>query len=624
MPHGFESVKDLASTVAGQGRPEDIHVGQVICLGMDELKVKLGEARWEKTQALIRKIMEETLDKILGQNDSFMRSRDGSYVVVFGDAQADVAEAKAARISELANSLLFGEDEVSGITVQPISVAHGGMTVGSERSPEDVLNSLLEKARQRSLLHAAEDASSGDAVGLIKAMEESVEATESTGTTKNIETGVEPPSNRKAKDRAALIEEFKAQEDPEISFGYASFWDSENNRVALFQCFPMRVNPIGGPMLRGYDVLGANAEPAAIVDLDLATLEIGLLAHSTQLRSGNPQILVFPVQYETLCDPRGHRELVKTLKMAPSHVQKTIVMQLSGVPEGTRLADLIAPLQPYMNTLMVSVSASQAGAKSPGYLRQFRSVGVSIAVVNLPSKSQPADEAAAVKFLMSAEKLGMNTGISGIASPHLVKAFATMKVQFFAGPLFGGPFYRLPRAHRLKTEQFEQPGNLALAEAKSKSLDIADWSNIADKYGITFGVTKLDKSGVACFTYLSSGVSELSGFEPSELEGQPVSTLQARDMDKLAASAFFGRLNQAGEGTVRLKNVRKDGALFGVRIRAFRLPAGGSNGASGETFYAFYEKCNWKNIPARPSSTPQAIEGQRVAAPYDASVSPPA
>ena len=142
MPHGFESVKDLASTVAGQGRPEDIHVGQVICLGMDELKVKLGEARWEKTQALIRKIMEETLDKILGQNDSFMRSRDGSYVVVFGDANLDVAEAKAARISELANSLLFGEDEISGITVQPVVVTQGGATVGEGRSPEDILNGL--------------------------------------------------------------------------------------------------------------------------------------------------------------------------------------------------------------------------------------------------------------------------------------------------------------------------------------------------------------------------------------------------------------------------------------------------------------------------------------------------
>ena len=602
MPNGYDSVKDLASTVAGQGRPEDRHVGQVICLGMDELKLKLGEARWAKTQALIRKIMEETLEKVLGQNDSFMRSRDGSYVVVFGDAQADVAEAKAARISELANSLLFGEDEVSGITVQPISVAHGGMTAGPERSPEDVLNGLLEKARQRSLLHTAEDESSGDADGLIKPLAEPVDSTESAGTTKNIKAGMEPPSNRKAKDRAALMEEFKAQEDPEIRFGYAPFWDSENNRVALFQCFPMRVNPIGGPMLRGYDVLGANAEPAAIVDLDLATLEIGLLAHSTQLRSGNPQILVFPVQYETLCDPRGHRELVKTLKMAPSHVQKTIVMQLSGVPEGTRLSDLLSPIQPYVNTLMVSVSAGEAAAKSAGYLGQFRSVGVSIAVVTLPAKSQPSDEAAAVKFLMSGEKLGMNTGIGGIAFPHLVKAFATMKVQFFAGALFGGPFYKLPRAHRLKTEQFEQAGNLALAEAKSKSFDIADWSNIADRYGITFGVTQVDKAGVACFTYLSNGVYDLTGYEPSELEGQPVSTLRARDMDKLAASAFFGRLNQAGEGTVRLKNARKDGALFGVRIRALRLPAGSSNGASGETFYAFYEKCNWKNIPTGTSS----------------------
>ena len=61
MPSGFDSVKDLASSVASQGRPEDMHVGQVICLGMDELKEKLGEARWVKTQELLRKIMEETL-----------------------------------------------------------------------------------------------------------------------------------------------------------------------------------------------------------------------------------------------------------------------------------------------------------------------------------------------------------------------------------------------------------------------------------------------------------------------------------------------------------------------------------------------------------------------------------
>ena len=414
MPSGFDSVKDLASSVASQGRPEDMHVGQVICLGMDELKKKLGEARWVKTQELLCKIMEETLDKVLGSNDSFMRSRDGSYVVVFGDANLDVAEAKAARISELANSLLFGEDEISGITVQPVVVTQGGATVGEGRSPEDILNGLLEKASKRSLLHRSEDAVKERGGKSAESPAEPNVLVENETQTDDIEVGTEPQSNRKAKDSSALRREFKALEQPEIRFGYAPIWDSKNNRVALFRCFPMRVNPIGGPMLEGYAVLGASAEPAQIVDLDLATLEVGLLAHSTQLRTGNPQILVFPIQYETLCDPRGHRELVKILKMAPPQVQKTIVLQLSGVPEGTRLADLMSPIRPFVNSMMVSISAHMVGAKSAGYLSQFRAVGVSIAIVDLPAKIQAPDEAASVKFLTSAEKLGMNIGLSGI------------------------------------------------------------------------------------------------------------------------------------------------------------------------------------------------------------------
>lgn len=115
------------------------------------------------------------------------------------------------------------------------------------------------------------------------------------------------------------------------------------------------------------------------------------------------------------------------------------------------------------------------------------------------------------------------------------------------------------------------------------SSDIADWSKIADRYDITFAVTGIYRAGVACFTYLSRGTLALRGFEPAHLIGQPFSTIQTRDWGHLAVSAYFGQTTKSGDGTACLKNVRKDGTLFGVRVWGIRVPGGGSDADAGVT-----------------------------------------
>ena len=63
-----------------------------------------------------------------------------------------VAESKAARISEYANTVLFGSEDTSCITVQGVVETSEGLMPGAKRNPLDIVQSLMSKAKKRSLL----------------------------------------------------------------------------------------------------------------------------------------------------------------------------------------------------------------------------------------------------------------------------------------------------------------------------------------------------------------------------------------------------------------------------------------------------------------------------------------
>ena len=343
-----------------------------------------------------------------------------------------------------------------------------------------------------------------------------------------------------------------------------------------------------------YGVLQADALPADIVDLDLLTLETGLLAHSSILSRGSTQLMTFPIHYETLCDSRGHREFATILKAAPTPVQNTIILELHNLPEGvpeSRLATLLLPLRSSTKTILVTVPPTFARDNPIVHLSHFKGVGVSMVVVDLPARVSNMDTNSTIKIVTAAKKLGMHTAVTGIVDAETLQVFKKMKVGFYAGPLFGGPFFKLPRAHRLKGPDLLRPISLAFAEAKSKSYDFLEWAFVAEKYGLAFAATQADSDGVPRFLFASEGVRDLTGYEPEELVGAPVSMLQALDLDRSADSSFFTRLNSVGEASVRLKNVSKNGVFYGVRIRACRPLAGELAGSHPQIYFSLFEQC---------------------------------
>ena len=630
MSHRLESIQDLAGTVLDRSADERLSLGQVMCLGLEELKEKLGEARWSKVQDLIRKTMDEALEKFLDPQDSWMRARDGSYLIVFGGSDPLVAESKAARISEYANTVLFGSEDTSCITVQGVVETSEGLMPGAKRNPLDIVQSLMSKAKKRSLLPPSlrnAGYSERDEIKTARSTEMPSNRTDlpsrfGIGSADQMvlcEEAAPHGSNRRSPElRSALFQKFEELSGSETEIRYAPVWDAGNERVAIFECVPQRNNPLGGVPLSEYGVLQADATASDIVDLDLLTLENGLLAHSSILSKGSTQLMTFPIHYETLCDSQGHRELATILKAAPTPVQNTIILELHNLPDGvpeSRLATLLLPLRSSTKTILFSVPPTFVRDNPLVNLAHFKGVGVSMVVVDLPARITNMDTNSTIKILTAAKKLGLHTAVTGVVDAETLQVFKSMKVGFYAGPLFGGPFFKLPRAHRLKGPDLLRPINRAFAEAKSKSYEIADWAFVAEKYGLAFTATQADSNGVPRFLFASDGVRDLTGYEPQELVGAPVSMLQALDIDKLAASSFFARLNVVGEASVRLKNVSKEGAFYGVRIRACRPAAGGLAASHPHIYFSLFEQCGHDEIQnachsRRASLLPQDHDGK--------------
>jgi len=613
MAQRHSELSGIADAVLKKSATRHLNMGQVICLGMEDLRERLGEKRWASSEILIKKTIDEVVDRVLGDGDSFVRARDGSVVIVFGSDDPAVAEARAARIAEEVREGLFGTEAGGELTFSHVVQSHDGLAPGEQRDPAGVLKSLMARARRVSMLEGRGRQDVVAAASRDSAAKAEPSAAEATGeperkTARDLDaaarlgvTGPDLPQEdrhrsgikRSGEIRDRLIREFEDLEQTEIAYGFRPVWVGRSERVPVFESVAMRPDPLGGRLILGSSVLGPGHGPADRIELDLAALEHGLLAHSRALRQGSRQLLTVSADYETLSDQVGHRELNDLLSRAPMAIRKTVALQLTNLPQGvpeSRLAELTYGLRDCVKTFIARVDLARLRELQPNLLSRFRSVGVSTIVADLPPIPKAQDCTGVSALVTSTQKLGMNVAVSGITAPKMMKALLAKGGAFFSGSLVGGPFWALPRAYQLKVEDIWRPTNMALAHAKCAPGDIETWCTIAENMGIAFFAARVDAEGCERFTYLAGNFEELTGYKPEELHEAPVTILQPDDVNRKAASTFVARIRSAGEATIRLRTIKKDGTPQGILFRA--LQPFHRNGSDGETvFFAFAEPC---------------------------------
>jgi len=114
------SLDGVTEDIKRRSKREPLSVGQVFCLGLDAVRDRLGEERWSRSEALVRRLMDTAIEQVLAESDTAMRARDLGYVVVFGDNCRETAEAKVTKIAAIVNEALFGDNDLDGVHVAAV------------------------------------------------------------------------------------------------------------------------------------------------------------------------------------------------------------------------------------------------------------------------------------------------------------------------------------------------------------------------------------------------------------------------------------------------------------------------------------------------------------------------
>ncbi|MEQ8604406.1 MAG: PAS domain S-box protein [Marivibrio sp.] len=585
----MSTLDDIRTLITDSDPKKPLHVGQVMNLGLDALKARLGEARWRKAADFIDRQLHAALQSELDADDRYMRSRDGSYVIVFSSPDPLQATAKAIRIADMVNKRLFGEEGVDGVEVAGFVASDEGLAPGETRKPGDLIADLAERARTHMLSaeRGERSAPSGERSETERAMPDS-------GPARGFADGFDP---------AEMFEAIRLEGEARVGVGYLPIYDLKREAVDRFLCLPVRQDPLTSTQYLAYEALPMGGGDEALLALDMTAFETALREHAECLGRGLSMRTGVNIHFETLSTKRCRERIMSLLRQAPASLQRTLVPVIHGVPAGvtdTRVQDLFAPLLQVMSEVAVSLDPRDYRARLPAHILKLAGHGITRVILTFPETLEPGDQS----WLTAVQHGGFWKSVTftagNVCTPAVAQRLKELGVSYAFGPLFGGPYTRHVRPYAAAFSEFERPGACALAYAKVAAFEKARMQAIADHFNVTFAVTKPNAAGEPCFYYLSPNSEELTGYARDELIGEPVKRLQCDETDRRRAAAFFQRLKRCGEASVVLANRRKDGAAFSNRITATAPPA--SHHAPRETFYAFLEGEPSGEPPHTPAS----------------------
>lgn len=591
-PRRLNTLDDIRTLITESNPEQPLHVGQMMNLGLDALKERLGEARWRKAADFVDRALQAALEEELDPGDRYIRSRDGAYVIVFDSPDSLKATAKAVRVAEIVNRRLFGEDGVDGVEVAGFVASDDGMAPGETRKPGELIAELAERARTHQLSAARDEraAPADDRSDAERAMPGS-------GPARGFDAGFDP---------ADMFEAIRLDGEGHVGVGYLPIYDLRHERVARYHCLPVRQDPLTSTQYLGYEALPMGDGEEALLSLDMKTFETAVREHVACLKSGVTVHTGVNIHFETLSAKRCRERIMGLLRQAPASVQRTLVPVIHGVPAGvtdSRMQELFAPLLHIMKEVVVSLDPRDYRARLSGHILKLAGQGITRVVLTFPETLEPSDQSWVTTMQHGGFWKSVSFTAGNVCTPAVANRLKELGVSYAFGPLFGGPYSRHMRPYAASFSELARPGNCALAYAKVAAFEKARMQAIADHFNVTFAVTKPNAAGEPCFYYLSPNAEALTGYSRQELIGEPVRLLQSDQTDRRRAAAFFQRLKQCGEASVVLANRRKDGASFANRITATAPPA--SHHAPRETFYAFLEREPANDAPTTASTQRQ-------------------
>ncbi|TWB10098.1 diguanylate cyclase with GGDEF domain [Nitrospirillum amazonense] len=383
----------LRSILAGRSH---VAAGSVQMIGLDSLKVKLGE-RWTAVRSKVLTLAERLLADVLSPHDVFFRHGEGTFVIVFAQLGNREASLICGRIIEDLQRLLLGESDTS--TIQVTSVV--GIVDGTLHLQATSLDELLE--------------------AVAKSM-------------------ARPASEQQVSSGTAWAEPWRSVPAEAVEVMYQPAWDVTRQVLFLYIARARRMR--GNHAFWGTGtLLGTSANPMEVLDLDLVIIQGAIETYLELYENRFRFFLSLPVHYESISVNSRRQQVIDLVGRIPAHLRPFLNYRLEdlpdGIPEG-RLRELINCLRPFGRSVTVATKLQSRD------LPTFAAAGATGVVATLPGPVLTERIAIDLAyFASSAQKLRLGTLLEGVEIKAAEAAATAAGINFLAGD-FIGPWTAVP------------------------------------------------------------------------------------------------------------------------------------------------------------------------------------
>lgn len=398
-------------------------------LQLSRIRDALGESLWLQKKRMVRELAAKETESLLTAQDAYCFHGDELCMIAFANTTVESVELVTGTIGEKIVRNLFGDEGVKNISlitrVLPTNNILESEAFGFQRPANDQPD--------------ADADIDSDVAPLVQT-----------------DAPTKHEMARKVR-RKLLLSMFQEQDDTTIFFEFRPIWDIKDQVVRTFRCVPCFESLHEGKV-SGHRIADVIPTEMSVIDVDIDSLETGLIELKHALDNMNYVNVVFGVHFETLASNKGRSELAKILRLAPHRIRERIGFIIFGIPDGVpliRLQEIEAFLKPFCGVVSLALDTRQFhGHKLMGLLATTRAAGINSVFSIVPDrKAQDLD--AFCKELSRLQSFGLLSHVMGITSGDQVLELAHIGTIFFDGPFFGGPFLSLPPSYQVAARELE-------------------------------------------------------------------------------------------------------------------------------------------------------------------------
>ena len=421
--------------------PMDKTESFLVFLRLSPIRAALGEKQWLQKKKTVRDIAIREVGSLLTRQDAFCFHGDELCIVALAATTDAGGHLLATTISTKIVTSLFGEnsgqeialdahilatDEVFDISSFGTPMKRGAI-LGDPDAGAAYLSDSHEQFTKQPTDAAERDADQRNAM-------------------------------RHAR-RKELLDMFGEVAPTDIFFEFRPIWDVKSRLVNIFRCVPCFESALHGKV-SGYRTIETIANGSDTLELDVDSLETALIDLKHALDNSNPVGLRLGLHFETLASNRGRSELMKILPALPNLIRERIEFMVFGAPQGipeTRIQEIFGFLMPYARGSMLALDPRLFnGHKLNNLLAKLSAIGLGSICVNVPGECDDKTFEIVTKVIARIDSFGITTHAMGVTSGEQVMRLATLGAVSFDGPVFGGPFRKLPPHYQIDASELEQ------------------------------------------------------------------------------------------------------------------------------------------------------------------------